>query len=224
MPAKFHAVSPTIWDRTQRQLGGPAKVVRYYVQTCPTRVSEGLFQLPLGILVHDTGLSETHARQGLAELEAAGLVSYDEAGEVVLDRVALKVNPIRNGTVRDGPRKGEVKADNRIPGALRMFEQVPDSPLKVEFVKLARAHSPDLADALVAEFGVTEEGPIEDPGRSLQGPSREEQRRVEPDTRGEDDSGVRCSRCGEPALKKGGVVDLGPDGKPWCGGWCEVAA
>jgi hypothetical protein len=150
MPAKFHPVSPTIWDRTQRQLGGPAKVVRYYVQTCPTRISEGLFQLPLGIVIHDTGLTDEQVRQGIDQLAAVGLVSYDEDAEVALDRTALKVNPLRNGV---NSRSGEVAPDNRIAGALRMFDQVPDTVLKGEFVRLAREHAPDLADALVAEFG-----------------------------------------------------------------------
>ena len=240
MPAAFHPISPTIWDRTMRQLCGPAKVVRYYVQTCPTRVSEGLFQLPLGIVVHDTGLSEVHVRQGLDQLVETGLVSYDEHAEVVLDRTALKFNPLRNGVNKTS---GEVKPDNRIAGALKRFDQVPESPLKCEFVRLAREHSPDLADALVDRFGHTvergggsshevdvpappadQEGPSEVLDRSFEGPSKEELSRDEPTGRGTEGETVPpCGHCGKDlALITAGQVRLA-GGLPWCG-WCEVVA
>lgn len=198
MPAKFHAVSPTVWDRPQRLLGAPAKVVRYYIQTCPTRVSEGLFQLPIGIIVHDTGLTENDVRQGLAELEVAGFINYDELNEVILDRVALKVNPIRNGVVREGPNQGKPKPDNRLAAALRMFDQVPSSPLKDEFWNLARLYSPDLADALISEFGATEVAQPKVLPRSLQGPSREELSREELEKSVEVEQGCKVGGCDLP--------------------------
>ena len=239
MPAKFHTVSPTVWDRAQRELSGPAKVVRYYVQTCPTRVSEGLFQLPLGIVAHDTGLTEDQVRHGLDQLDAAGMVSYDEDAEVVLDRTALKVNPLRNGMNK---MSGEVKPDHRIAGALRMFEAVPDSTLKGEFVRLARQHSPDLADALVIEFGreieprrwplidaddlpddLGQQAPSEPLRSTSRGPSREEARRGEPEERREEGGRVPpCGHCGNDLamIVAGEVRRYGE--RPWCG-WCEVA-
>lgn len=168
MPARFHMVSPSVWNRDFRELGGPAKVAYFYIATCRTRVTEGIFELPLGIMVHDTGLSEGHLRQGLAELDAAGIASYDEVGEVVLDRRALKDNPLKNGVDKDGV----VKPDNRLKSAVKLFGQVPDSPLKAEFLRLAKEHSPDLAAKLVEDFGdLTTTHRVEAPSEPLSSPS-----------------------------------------------------
>ncbi len=237
MPATFHTTSPAIWDRTQRQLSGPAKVVRYYVQTCRVRLSEGLFELPFGHLVHDTGLSETHARQGLGELDAAGLVSYDEEAEVVLDRTALLYAPLKNGVIKG---TGEVKPDNRLTAAVRKFGQVPRTALRVEFYRLAREYSPDLADALVfahRDLGEVDvdysdvpfdppdkRAPSEPLGSPSEGASREEQSRGEPDKRKSGGGGATpCHWCGQESLVEAGEVQVGPGEHPWCG-WCEAAA
>lgn len=143
MPATYHPVSPAVWDRTMRELTVEAKAVRLYVLTCPTRVSEGLFTLAVGIIAHDVGLDESAVRRALDELEAAGLVAYDADAEVILDRTALRYTPLANG------KRGE---DKRIPAAVKRFEAVPDSPLKAEALGLANAYSPDLHDALVQRF------------------------------------------------------------------------
>lgn len=156
MPANYHPVSPAVWDRTMRELTVEAKAVRLYVLTCPTRVSEGLFTLAVGIIAHDVGLDEWTVRRALDELEAAGLVAYDADAEVILDRTALRYTPLANG------KRGE---DKRIPGAVRKFEAVPDSPLKAEALGLAKAHSPDLHDALVERVDLAPT-PKEEPLRS----------------------------------------------------------
>jgi hypothetical protein len=140
MPATYHPVSPAVWDRTMRELTVESQAVRLYVLTCPTRVSEGLFTLAVGIIAHDVGLDELAVRRALDELEAAGLVAYDADAEVILDRTALRYTPLANG------KKGE---DKRIPAAVRKFEAVPDSPLKAEALGLAKAYSPDLHRALL---------------------------------------------------------------------------
>lgn len=222
MPAKFHPVPPTLWDRAMRGLSRDAQVVRLYVMTCKSRVSEGLFQLPLGILSFETGLDEDGVVKALAELDERGLVSYDDDAEVVLDRTALKYAPLRNGV--DG--SGQVKPDKRITGALRLFDGVPDTPLKAEFYRVAEEHSPDLAQALgerfpSAVFGAPckplrspfEEKPLPSP---LQGGSRGELSRGEVSS-----EGTLCAWCSQPAMVgSGGEVQVGPDDLPWCG-WCD---
>lgn len=158
MPAKYHPVAPAIWDRTMRELPQHAQLVRLYVLSCPSRVSEGLFTLPVGIVAHDTGLDEATVLDALDILDAVGLVSYDEQAEVVLDRTALRFTPLRNG--ERGP-------DKRISGAVRLFENVPDSPLKGELLTLAAEHSPDLHTALSEE---SPRCPDEGPSESLPSP------------------------------------------------------
>jgi DNA-binding transcriptional ArsR family regulator len=227
MPAKFHQFSPAVWDRTMRRLSGPATLVRLYIMTAPTKVTEGLFALPVGIIVHDTGLSEENVEKGLAELAEAGLVDYDHDAEVVLDRWALRYTPLRNGTTTD-KTTGEVKVkpDNRIPAAVKLFEQVPSSPLKVEFYRLAREHSPDLAYALGERFPSltlhAEEPPPEPPskplGSPLEGPrkgrvekSRDEQRRAEPEK-----SGEGLLLCGVEDCKRSAAFRDSEDGALLC--------
>jgi hypothetical protein len=235
MPAKFHTISPAIWDRSMRQMGGPAKVVRYYVQTCPTRVSEGLFQLPIGIIVFDTGLSEEHVRKGLDQLEDAGLVSYDEDAEVVLDRTALKLAPLKHG--RDA-ETGEVKENRAMVNAVRLFDAVPDTWLKREQYRLAERHAPDYArdlgkldPSLGLEPGDMPFGdhhptqPTKGDARGIDGGSMGgvEKSRGEPDKRRAEGEGVvpACGHCQkEVAMVTGNEVRLSAD-LPWCG-WCEV--
>jgi DNA-binding transcriptional ArsR family regulator len=162
MGATYHPVFPALWDRTMRQLGGPAKVVRLYVLTCSHRLSEGLYHLPVGIIQHDTGLEPQHVDQALRELADARLIDYDPDAEVVLDRTALKFAPLKNGVDRD---TGEVRVDKRIAGAVRKLEHVPQTPLMAELYRLAVQHSPDLAAALAVEWPVLadDEGPTRPP-------------------------------------------------------------
>ena len=147
---------------------------------------------------------------------------------MVLDRTALRFSPLRNGTTTDKVT-GEIKVkpDNRIPAAVRLFENVPETPLKVEFYRLAHEHSPDLANALGMRFPsltlavdnpdvpFPPEAPSEPLDRSSQAPSREEASREE--LSGEVPP---CSWCGESALVIAGEVQVGPGDLPWCG-WCE---
>lgn len=228
MPAKYHPVAPTLWDRAMRDLPATAKLLRLYVLTCPARVSEGLYQLPIGIAAHDLQLPAREIEQALAALKAAGLVDYDPEAEVVLDRTALKYQPLRNGT---GPT-GEVKPDKRIAGALGRFEQVPDSPLKAELYRCARRYSPDLADALLSrwpDLTLVEQAPSEPlrqeaPSKPLASPSEGASRAELIRARDEERSSgsvVQCGYCKDPALLEPGSGKVREhDGRPHCG-WCE---
>jgi hypothetical protein len=142
---KFHP-RPT-WGPSDRKLSKEALVLQDYLARCPTRTSEGLFPLVLGYIVVDTPLDRDEIKAAFDELADAGLFEHDAENEVVLDCTALKTNPLRNGRDKE---TGEPKVDKRIPNAIRIFEGLPDSPLKVKLVALADAYSPDLADAIRA--------------------------------------------------------------------------
>ncbi len=181
MAAKFH-FRPT-WGFQDRRLSKEAIVLQDYLGRCPTRVSEGLFALALGYVVVDTPLSEAEVRSAFAELSKAGLYEYDADSEVVLDRTALRVNPLRNPRDKETDEvvlneKGEPKRDKRIPNAVRMFEALPDSRLKPTFVALADRYSPDLADAIRADsiyaYSSPSGGPSKDHASTIEGASREE--------------------------------------------------
>jgi hypothetical protein len=234
MPASFHVVSPGVWDRSLRSVSTTAQVVAFYVWTCRLRSSEGLFELAAGHVVVDTGLGEDQVLAALEELEHVGLVSYDVEAEIVLDRRALRDNPLKNGIHRSGPKAGEVAPDNRIKGAVTRFAQMPDTPLKVEFLRLALRHSEDLALAigqghpdLYTAASLNEEGAskglaVEGASKGLaRGPtSRGEPRRVE-SVRAEGETVPPCGHCqAEAAAVTAGQIQQ-RDGRPWCG-WCNV--
>jgi hypothetical protein len=173
MPAKFHVVRAGMWDKTFRRLSKEAKIVAINVYTSRLRSNEGLFELSVGHIAADTNLSTDEIREALEELSVAGLVDYDTDNEVVLDRLALKTNPLRNPRDEEGEpvvdsRTGKPKVDKRIPNAVKLFCQVPESPLKLEFIGLAFKHSPDLADAITVD-----EAPYKDLRRTFQAPSKD---------------------------------------------------
>lgn len=220
MPAKFHFVSPSVWSRTFRNLSTEAQVVAFNVMTCRHRVSEGLYELSPGHVAADTGLSVEAVEKAFVELDGADVVNYDPEAEVVLDRGALKANPLRNGMDKD---TGAVRVDKRIKGAVELFARVADSPLKAEFLALADEHSPDLAAAIREHLdlpspsqgaiqGATEglsdrrkaptQAPPQAPPKDRDEKSREEKRRAREEKSSSGGSSTvntpDCPSCGEP--------------------------
>lgn len=227
MPAKFHPVAPAVWDRSMRSLGRDEQVVRLYVMTCRDRVSEGLFQLPLGIIAHDTGMDEGDVEAALKGLGDAGLVVYDPDAEVVLDRTALKHAPLKHG--RD-PETGEVRRNRAMPAAVKMFSAVPATPLKEELYQLAKRYADDFAGALLDHDPTlgSDPSPIEggskgdanesaSQGTSMPGSgggSRGDARGSEGGSRGEASRGEVSSGVGARECEACGGVGDGC----WCGG------
>ena len=141
MPGSYHPVNPEIWDRTMRELSPETTNVYFYILTCRSRNSEGLFSLAIGHIAHDTGLDQEAVTAALDELSRRGRLLYDPDAEVVLDRTALKQHPLRSAS------------DKRIVGAVRKFESVPDTPLKAEFLELTKVYSPELHRAILEHLG-----------------------------------------------------------------------
>lgn len=148
MPAKFHGVSPMVWDRTFRRLGKNAKLVALYAWTAPARTSEGLSRLPITYIAGDTAIPEGEVLSALEELQTAGIIDYDEISETLLDR-SLKWNPMKSGVSKE---TGLVVPDKRQTGALKQIDSLIDSPLLPSFVELASEFSPDLATAIIEKY------------------------------------------------------------------------
>jgi len=164
MSPKYRPVFPALWDDTFARLTKEAKIIAFYIWSGPPGNSEGLARFPFHYMTGDTGLSEEEAAVALVELEAAGYIHWDEPSNVILDRLALRFLPLRNG-VNDST--GEVLPDKRIAGAIRKLEEIPDNPLLRELLALAREHSPDFAIAIVARFPHLDEAPWPDPLKSV---------------------------------------------------------
>jgi len=184
MPAKFHLLSPAVYDRKYRRLNKDAKIVVSYVWGAPARSTEGLSRIPISYIMGDNGLSETEVINALDELQAVGMVEWDEETETILDCLSLKFNPLKNGVNKE---TGEVTVNNRLPGALKQLDSLINSPLLHSFAQLASRYSPDFALAIYEKYPWLET-PDEAPPKPLaspyQGGSREEKsgavrRRVE---------------------------------------------
>ncbi len=160
---KYFTVAPSIWgDPKLKAIDHVTFRLAFYVWTGPHRYSEGLFRLPVGYIVTDSGLSKSEVTHGIERLERDGYIMYDRHTEVCLDIHALRTSPVNNGRDRE---TGEVKLNKRIPGALRQLEQLPETPLFGEFLTLADLYSPDLATAIRNHFGTPP------PSKPLRSPS-----------------------------------------------------
>ena len=136
MPTTFVSTTTRIWGAALRRCSSNARLVRMYVATAPARTSEGIFPMSLGYASIDTGLTEDEVRSALKELDAVGLVGWDEEQELVLDRESLEV---MNYTSAD---------DRRLKAAVKLIRTLPASPLIHEFHTLAARMAPPLARAL----------------------------------------------------------------------------
>ncbi len=202
MPASYHLVPGNLWSHTFRPLSKPAKLLALYLWTSPLRITEGLFVQPVGYIALDTGLTDQQVHAAFGELEKAGLFKYDPDAELVLDTGALKASPLRHKRDADGNiavrKDGSLKLDKRVVPAVRKVRQLPESPLKAEFVRLAWEHSPDLAEALgdlplKAPMEGATKGAREAP---MEGAIRDDPIRDEPSTSKHDDAAASECRCG----------------------------
>lgn len=110
------------------------------VQVDKRSSTEGFSRIPVSYIVGDSALSEEEVLSALEELQRSGYICYHQETETLLDLLSLKWNPLRNGVDKE---TGEVKVNNRLPGALRQLESLVDSPANpclcpIGFTSLAR--------------------------------------------------------------------------------------
>jgi hypothetical protein len=141
MTAKYLQVSPHIWTpafRSLRQDHPDAHGLYLYLCTCRHRNSEGLFWLPVEYMAIDLGMADEEVKASLSVLSDRGYVDYDYTAEVVLDLHALDYY--------------KPKGPSQIKGAINKLEQVPNTSLKSELIRVALAKAPEFADDLCIEF------------------------------------------------------------------------
>lgn len=83
----YSKVSPVFWTgdtgRSLRKAGREAQVVALYLLTGPNANMIGLYELPLPLLAHHTGMTLEGASKGLRRASEGGFCHYDEASETV---------------------------------------------------------------------------------------------------------------------------------------------
>ncbi|MPZ15604.1 MAG: hypothetical protein GEU73_14480 [Chloroflexi bacterium] len=135
--AKFHPTPPT-WSDDVKGYDWPTKTLYGYILSNPHKNSEGLYRLPCAYVVHDLDMDEVLFDKGLTDLQAAGLVKYDFAAQVILDVKGLHILP-----------PGSAK---QVDGAISKLKQVPETALMLDLLELARIHAPELAERMPREI------------------------------------------------------------------------
>jgi hypothetical protein len=172
--ASYFLNSPNLFDRRfadLRKKDPNAQALYLYQDRCRHRNSEGIFWLPLSYVTADIGMTPQEVGGAMKVLEQAGYVNFDYQNDVLLDRLALKFF--------------KPSGEKQIKGAVRVFTQVPESPLKVEFDKLAFIYASDFADHLVeacpelAEAALAN-NPIDAVSKELDSPSTDSAESTDP--------------------------------------------
>lgn len=139
--AQYQRVSVKFWqDPEVRRWPDRTKLLAQYLLTCPHRVMEGLYWLPLAYVQADVGWNADAVAKTMAELEAAGFAQYDPEAEVVFVCKALKYH-----------RPGGAK---QMKAAVTAVSDVPKTALLAGFLSAAAEWSPDLHEQLI-EAGIT---------------------------------------------------------------------
>ena len=131
----YFRVSPRIWTESWSE---DARLLAFYVLTCPHRSTEGLFRLPKAYTLADLGWTEARFSPAFEELTEAGFIEYDEAAQILLIVKALKYQAPAN--------------PNGLTAAMRIVEQLPPTPLLLRFQQLAEQFSERLAEGLSERF------------------------------------------------------------------------
>ncbi|MPZ69724.1 MAG: hypothetical protein GEU71_09360 [Actinobacteria bacterium] len=181
----FSAVPPSMYDPAFTALSESAQRLEFYIRTCPQRNSEGLSRMRWGAVEDDLGMPRDVARTALNELLRAGRpFVYDDRAEVILDKDALRTQPIGRKNVDPDAWDKDAKHDNRLKAAVARINDLPRSrELLKHLYIVAESYAPEFARLLAEEFtDITE--PLSEPllkplskGRVEQ--SREEESRDE---------------------------------------------
>jgi len=128
---KYSKIQKRIWnDPTFNRLSEDAKLLWFYLLSCPHGNTIGLFVLKPGYACADLGWSEERFREALQELstiplwnrQGKGLISYDEDTYLLLIKNYLEHNPLAN--------------PNQVKAAKKRLEELPISPLFQELKQL----------------------------------------------------------------------------------------
>lgn len=156
--ASYYPISPRFWsDPGVRCWSDDTRLLALYLLTCRHRSQEGLYLLPPEYAAADLRWPLEKFTATLAVLIDAGFAAFDEAGQVVLVRNALKYQP--------------PKGAKQVAGALAAIQQLPETNLLRELYLLALTHSKPLSDALSKRYPTVTTQPEIPHRRGIPGPT-----------------------------------------------------
>ena len=150
----YAAVPPRMFDPSFTRLSPDGQRLEFYLRTCPQRNSEGLFRLRWGTVDDDLGITRAEAKAALAELIEAGRpFVYDPAVELILDKDALRTQPLGKKSIEVDNWDPQAKHDNRLISAMSRLRDLPPSTVLLKHLYvIAEDHAPELAQLLLQEF------------------------------------------------------------------------
>lgn len=113
-------------------LSDQGKLLACYLMTCSHGNITGLYRLPNGYVTDDLGWSPETVGEGFYELFANGFIDRDEATGWTLVHRFLKWNRVEN------PNQGKAFE--------KMFDQIPEVPMKSELAAIALEFVPHLRE------------------------------------------------------------------------------
>lgn len=156
--SSFHPVYTSMYDPTFARLSRSAQTLELYIRTAPNRSTEGLFHFGAGAVADYLGMEREEVFSALSELQEADRpFMFDAEAGVILDRSAVRDNPLGKRKTKDEwPADQKKNLDNRIKGAIRKLKALPKTPLLLQLLIVADAHSPEFAEAMRDEFDLPE--------------------------------------------------------------------
>lgn len=151
----YHNVPVALYDNSFATMSPEAQLVELYIRTCRHRATEGLFRLPPGYVEEDLGMERALVEAAIAEVIEHREFLYDWAAGVVLDKQALRFNPLgRRGDPDTWDRSRA--PDKRLASAIRKLQELPPTPLLKHLLVLADRYSRELADLMRETFDFPE--------------------------------------------------------------------
>ncbi len=124
---RYYRVSTRFWtDERSSKWPRDVQYLALFLLTCRHRELEGIFVLPLHHITADLHLTVKKVKKCIGVLTENGFLRYDPATKVMLIRNALKYQC--------------PESENVIKGAIRRIVDLPQSPLLIEFLGLAKLH------------------------------------------------------------------------------------
>lgn len=123
----YSKISGSFWTgRTGKHIRRDmeAQIVAMYLLTSPHANMIGVFNLPIGYIQIDTGLSFEGATKGLARLSEEGFCTYDDDSEMVF------VHEMAKYQIGESLKP----TDNRVKDIQKQVDNLPESPIKSAFV------------------------------------------------------------------------------------------
>lgn len=116
MSYRHQTVHTRIWhDEKFRELSDDARLLFFYVLTCPHSNLIGLFVLPKPYIAADLGWLPKRLEKPFRELFQKGFIDYDEKTSVIWIRNHLRYNPLDN--------------PNQVKAAIKLIDELPKTRL-----------------------------------------------------------------------------------------------